>query len=68
MKEAGKGVNDYETGGIDYEEESMLYGREEDYSKRADAPFRGLPAAGGIRIHQFMEQPGTWQFVCPRVH
>ena len=68
MKEAGKGVNDYETGGIDHEKESLLHGREEDHSKGADAPFRGLPAAEGVRIHQFMEQPGTRQFVRPWIH
>ena len=45
MKEAGKGVNGCETGGIDYEAESLLHGREKDHGKRADAPFRGMPAA-----------------------
>ena len=45
MKEAGKGVNDYETGGIDHEEKSLLHVREEDHGKGADASFRGMPAA-----------------------
>ncbi len=39
-----------------YVSEPLLYGGKKDHGKGADAPFRGLPAAKGIRVHQFMEQ------------
>lgn len=52
-----RGISDYETGAVILDEKSLLYGREKNYGKGADAPFRGLSAAEGIRIHQFVEQP-----------
>ena len=47
-----RGTNNHETGGIDYDKEPLLHGREEDHGQGADAPFRGLPAAEGVRFHQ----------------
>ena len=48
---------DRQTCRINFDEESLLYGRAEDHGQGADAPFRGLPAAEGVYLHQFMEQP-----------
>jgi hypothetical protein len=45
-------MNNRETGGKHPDKEPLLYGRAEDHGEGADAPFRGLPAAEGIRFHQ----------------
>ena len=50
-------MSEHETGGIDFDKEPLLYGREEDHGQGVDAPFRGLPPAKGIRVYQFLEQP-----------
>ena len=47
----GKRGYDYEVGAEYFNKESLLYGREKDYSQGADAPFRGLPAAEGIGVY-----------------
>ena len=49
----------HEAGGKHSDQESLLYGGEEDHSKGADAPFRWMPTAEGIRIYQFVGQPVT---------
>lgn len=56
QKTAIRRASNYEVSTEYSDKESLLYGREEDYSQGADAPFRGMPAAEGVRIHQFMEQ------------
>lgn len=47
----GKRGYDYEVGTEYFNKESLLYGREKDYSQGIDAPFRGLPAAEGIGVY-----------------
>ncbi len=58
-----RGMSEHEAGTEHFNKKSLLYGREEDYGEGTDAPFRGLPTAEGIRIHQQLEQPVTWQFL-----
>ncbi len=67
-QKAGRGTSNYETGGEHFDKESLLCDREEDYGERADAPFRGLPAAEGICVYQFVEQPIAWHLLRPRIH
>ncbi len=61
-------MSEHEAGGKHFDEKSLLHGREKDHGEGADAPFRGLPAAEGVRIHPQLEQPVTWQFLRPRFH
>lgn len=51
-RKTGRGTSEHETGGIYHGKEPLLCGREEDHGQGTDAPFRGLPAAEGIRFHQ----------------
>lgn len=37
----------------------LLHGGKEDHGQGADAPFRWLPAAESVRLHQFVEQPSA---------
>ena len=37
-----RGMSEDGIGGKHFDKESLLYGREKDYGKGADAPFRGL--------------------------
>ena len=63
-----RGMSDYETGTVIFDEKSLLCGGKEDHGKGADAPFRGMPAATGIRIYQQLEQGGFYKRLCAWVH
>lgn len=63
-----RGMSEDEIGGKHFDKESLLYGREKDYGKGADAPFRGMPAATGIRIYQQLEQGGFFKRLCTWLH
>lgn len=52
---------DYEAGAVIFGRKFLLYGREEDYGKGADASFRGMPIAKGICISQQLEQNGLYE-------
>lgn len=41
---------DYKAGVVIFDRKSLLYGKEEDYGKGADALFCGMPIAKGICI------------------
>ena len=58
-KKTGRGMSRHEAGGKYSDQEPLLYGGEEDHGEGADAPFRWMSTAEGIRIHQFLEQAGT---------
>lgn len=49
-------------------EESLLYGREKDCGKRADASFGWLSPAEGVRLFKFVEQGGFYGGMCAWVH
>ena len=50
------------------DEESLLYDREEDYGKRADAAFGGVSPAEGVSLFKFMEQGRLYEGMCAWVH
>lgn len=59
-RKTGRGMSEHEAGGKHSDQEPVLCGRAEDRSQGADAPFRGLPPAEGVRVHPFLGQPGAW--------
>jgi len=61
-------MSDYEAGTVIFNKKSLLCGGEEDHGKGADAPFRGMPAATGIRIYQQLEQGGFYKRMCAWLH
>ena len=63
-----RGTSDHEAGAVIFDKKSLLYGREENHGKRADAPFRGMPAATGIRILKQLEQGGLYKRLCAWLH
>ena len=63
-----RGISDYETGAVILDEKSLLYGREKNYGKGADATFRGMPSAEGICNYQQLEQGRLYKRLCTWLH
>lgn len=63
-----RGMSNHEAGAVISYQESLLYSREEDYGKGADAPFRGMPMTTGVRIFKQLEQAGFCKRLCAWLH